>query len=75
MSVQVKNLTAGYGKHPVLIDIRMEVQEGRICALIGPNGSGKTTLMRCINSILKPMEGTVFVSGKEVSRLDRNKIA
>jgi iron complex transport system ATP-binding protein len=75
MSVQVKNLTAGYGKHPVLIDIRMEVQEGHICALIGPNGSGKTTLMRCINSILKPMKGTVFVSGKEVSRLDRNKIA
>jgi iron complex transport system ATP-binding protein len=75
MSVQVKNLTAGYGKNPVLIDIKMDVQEGHICALIGPNGSGKTTLMRCINSILRPMKGTVFVSGKEVSRLDRNKIA
>jgi iron complex transport system ATP-binding protein len=75
MSVQVKNLSAGYGKVQVLTDISMEAQEGRICALIGPNGSGKTTLMRCINSILKPMKGAVYVSGKEISRLDRDQIA
>lgn len=75
MSVVIKGLTAGYGRGAVLKDITADIGTGCICALIGANGSGKTTLMRCINAILKPMEGRIFVMGKDISRLDRNRIA
>jgi iron complex transport system ATP-binding protein len=75
LTIRVEKLSAGYGKHPVLFDVEMEVKAGSICALIGRNGSGKTTLMRCINAILKPMKGKVFVMGKDISILERNEIA
>jgi iron complex transport system ATP-binding protein len=75
MSVDVAGLTAGYGNITVLHDIRLEIASGRICALIGHNGSGKTTLMRCINGLLKPSEGKISVSGREISRMRRYEIA
>lgn len=75
MSVQVEKLTAGYGGEPVLMDVALAVREGCLCGLIGRNGSGKTTLMRCINAILKPLEGRVIVSGKEINKLSRDKVA
>jgi len=75
VSVQVEKLTAGYGEEPVLRDINLTVGEGRLCGLIGRNGSGKTTLMRCINAILKPLRGRVVVSGKEINKLSRDKVA
>ena len=61
MTIQVKGLIAGYGKQPVLHGIHVQLSGGKICALLGHNGSGKTTLMRCINAVLKPLEGHVFV--------------
>lgn len=75
VTVQINNLTAGYGRRPVLYDIRLQVGEGRIVGLLGPNGSGKTTLMRCINSIIKPLQGEVCVRGYNVNKLDRMRIA
>jgi iron complex transport system ATP-binding protein len=75
MGIQIDGLTAGYGSNVVLKGITSHVLEGCLCALIGHNGSGKTTLMRCINSLLKPMQGKILVSGKDVSLLDRNRLA
>jgi iron complex transport system ATP-binding protein len=59
----------------VLTQVDLEVQAGSICALIGRNGSGKTTLMRCINHVLKPLQGHVRVSGHAVAKLSRPQIA
>jgi iron complex transport system ATP-binding protein len=75
MMVRVEGLTAGYGDVTVLHDIRLEIPSGRICALIGRNGSGKTTLMRCINGLLKPSQGSVSVSGRDISHLKPNDLA
>lgn len=75
MSVEIAGLTAGYGSRTVLHDVGVKIAEGRICALIGHNGSGKTTLMRCINGLLKPAQGRIAVSGRDISRLRRDEIA
>jgi len=75
VTVQIKSLTAGYGKHPVLHGINMQIGGGKLCALLGHNGSGKTTLMRCINAVLKPLEGKVVVMNKDVAMLSRVQIA
>lgn len=75
MSVRVNGITAGYGNTVVLHDISVKMAAGRICALIGRNGSGKTTLMRCINGILKPLAGTISISGREISSMKRDEIA
>jgi polar amino acid transport system ATP-binding protein len=57
-----------FGKHEVLRDIDLEVDEHEVIALIGASGSGKSTLLRCIN-LLEPIQsGRIFLSGDEITR-------
>ncbi len=46
-------------------DVDLDVQAGDFIAILGHNGSGKSTLAKHINAILVPMEGTLFVDGKD----------
>jgi iron complex transport system ATP-binding protein len=75
VSLVIENLSAGYGRSPVLHGVSLHVDEGSICALMGRNGSGKTTLLRCVNAILKPAQGAVLAFGQDVGRLSRVEIA
>jgi iron complex transport system ATP-binding protein len=75
LSLVIENVTAGYNGVPVLRDVNLQVERGDICALMGRNGSGKTTLLRCVNAVLKPMQGLVIADGKAVNQLSRIEIA
>ena len=75
MSLAVENVSAGYDKVPVLKDVSLKVEQGNICALMGRNGSGKTTVLRCINAILKPIQGRVIADGRQIHGLSRIEIA
>ena len=55
------------GKHPVLNDLSMEIEEGSFVAVLGHNGSGKSTLAKLLNMILTPTTGKIFVDGKEIT--------
>ena len=48
---------------PVIRGVTLDIEEGSFVAVIGKNGSGKSTLARCINALLLPTEGDVFVDG------------
>jgi len=47
--------------------VSFHVNDGEVLGLLGPNGAGKTTIMRMIATLLKPVKGTVRVSGYDVS--------
>ncbi len=66
--IEVKNLYKSYGnkKFPVLKDIHMQVEKGKIHGLIGHNGSGKTTLIKCLTGIYAPDSGKILVGGETV---------
>lgn len=53
---------------PILIDINVSFERGKIHGLIGRNGSGKTMLMKCICGFVKPTEGTIIVDGKRIGK-------
>lgn len=69
-SLRVEHLVKAYqpGK-PVLNDISFEVRGQNSVAIIGPSGTGKSTLIRCVNKLIPPTSGAVFVSGEDISRL------
>jgi phosphate transport system ATP-binding protein len=48
-TVRTLDLTLSFGPRAVLSNIGLDVQQGRITALLGPTGSGKTTLLRTFN--------------------------
>jgi putative ABC transport system ATP-binding protein len=55
--------------------VSLSVKNGEFVALVGPSGSGKTTLLQLIGCLDQPTSGTVFINGKDVSRLNRNQRA
>ncbi|HMK64576.1 MAG TPA: ATP-binding cassette domain-containing protein, partial [Thermodesulfobacteriota bacterium] len=52
--LKVDRLDAYYGDVQVLWNVSLEVQEGRMVAVIGPNGSGKSTLLKAIIGLVAP---------------------
>jgi iron complex transport system ATP-binding protein len=75
MVLKVEGLRFGYGKGLVLDGIELELNRGEILVLLGPNGSGKTTLLKCINRILRPLDGVVFIEGKNYFEMNEKEIA
>ncbi|MGV6849473.1 MAG: phosphonate ABC transporter ATP-binding protein [Marinibacterium sp.] len=49
--------------------IDLEVPKGQVLALIGPSGAGKSTLIRCINRLVEPTSGAVFLDDVDLTRL------
>jgi len=62
--VEVRGLSAGYGRSAVLREIDFEVGEGEIRVIMGGSGSGKTTLLRCLLGLKAPSAGEVRMLGK-----------
>ncbi len=73
--LKIENLHASYGKVAVLHGISLEVPKGKVVTLIGSNGAGKTTTMRAISGMIKPVQGTVMLAGKNITGLDSHSIA
>jgi phosphate transport system ATP-binding protein len=65
------DLTLSFGKRAILSDVFLDVQQGRVTALLGPTGSGKTTLLRTFNRMNDKVTGyghtgDVFLDGRSI---------
>lgn len=58
--IELKDITAGYDRQPVLHKVNLTINEGDFIGIIGPNGGGKTTLLKVILGLLKPFSGEVI---------------
>ena len=72
--LELKNVSAGYGKTDVLHDISCTFTEGSCWCILGPNGCGKTTLLRVMAGLL-PHSGQVLLDGQEISTRKRRELA
>ena len=54
--------------------VKLEVPKGQVMALIGPSGAGKSTLIRCVNRLVEPTKGKVFLGELELTKLSRWKL-
>ncbi|MCL7390411.1 MAG: ABC transporter ATP-binding protein [Thaumarchaeota archaeon] len=72
--LHVKNVNSGYGKTPILWDITFTVNKGEIAVLIGPNSAGKSTLLKTILGVIHPFSGSIFLEGKNITRLPPYKV-
>lgn len=64
--VECKGLKKNYGKIPVIKELDLSLERGRIIGILGPNGSGKTTLIKILAGILNKNDGEVTISGKSI---------
>lgn len=66
--LEVRNLSAGYGKKQILKNVSFSVSEGQWLMIAGPNGAGKSTLVSAIAQSM-PYEGQVLLSGEDARRM------
>lgn len=71
MSLSMENLTVGYDNKPLISDICLKVEKGRIITLIGPNGAGKSTILKSCAGILSPIGGVVTFDKNDIYEMDR----
>ena len=57
---------ANYNAVLALQDVNFDVQDGETFVVMGLSGSGKSTLVRCINRLIEPSSGSVFIDNEDV---------
>lgn len=72
-AIEFQNTTVFLDKIPILRDINLCIEEGKIYSLIGPNGTGKTTLMETSMGF-NPYEGDIKLFGNSIKNLPTHKI-
>jgi ABC-type multidrug transport system ATPase subunit len=60
--IELIGVTQHYGVRPVLQDISLTIDTGRVTAIVGPNGMGKTTLLGVMAGLLSPQRGEVRIN-------------
>lgn len=62
--LEVKDVTGGYTRKPVLHDLSFDIQEGELIGLIGLNGAGKSTTIKHIIGLMNPHAGEIRINGQ-----------
>lgn len=65
LSIQIRGLSGGYGRYPVLRNINFDILGNGITALIGSSGCGKSTLLYCIDNLVAVRRPSEIVGGAE----------
>ncbi len=65
--IRTEGVHKSFGDLHVLRGVDLNVEKGEVVVLIGPSGSGKSTLLRCINLLVQPDAGRVFLEGVQVN--------
>ncbi len=73
--LEVRGLSAGYGRGQVLWDVDLDVAEQEIVALVGPNGAGKSTLLRALSGMIPLITGAVSFRGEPLAGRTIEQIA
>ena len=68
--ISVRNITKDFGTGPVLENVSLEIEKGESVVIIGGSGCGKSTLLRCMNRLITPEKGEIYIDG--VNILDKN---
>jgi phosphonate transport system ATP-binding protein len=73
--LRVENLGKTYRTgDKALDDVSFTVGPGQVVGLIGPSGAGKSTLIRCVNRLVEPTSGKVFLGEEELTAMSRARL-
>ncbi len=72
--VEIRGLRFGYAGRTIFDGVDIDIQRGKVTAIMGPSGTGKTTLLRLIGGQERPDAGTIRIDGANVPALSRRKL-
>jgi putative spermidine/putrescine transport system ATP-binding protein len=72
-SIELKDLTLGYGERDIISGLNLDVRRGEILSLLGPSGCGKTTTMHAIAGLISPRRGSIIIDGVDQTDVPINR--
>jgi putative ABC transport system ATP-binding protein len=76
--VSVEKVTRRYGEGDTAVDalrgVTLEIERGKLTAVMGPSGSGKSTLMHILAGLDRPTDGMVVLDGVDITRMSDKKL-
>jgi putative ABC transport system ATP-binding protein len=76
--VSGREITRRYGEGETAVDalrgVSLDIQKGKLTAVMGPSGSGKSTLMHILAGLDRPTSGDVTIAGTNITKLDDNDL-
>ena len=73
--LECREITKKYGRKTAVDHVSLQIEPGKIYAMLGPNGSGKTTLMKMAVGLVKPNSGAFYYKGVPVGTESRKEVA
>jgi branched-chain amino acid transport system ATP-binding protein len=73
--LEVRRLSAGYGRAQVLFGLDFAVDKGEVVALVGRNGAGKSTTLKAVMGLLEPRSGEMTFDGARIDGRAPHEIA
>ncbi|MDY0010462.1 MAG: ABC transporter ATP-binding protein [Candidatus Izemoplasmatales bacterium] len=73
--LKISDLVVDYGIIRAIKGIDLEIEKGKIVAILGANGAGKSSVIRTINGLVKPKSGKIIFEDESISGLNPHKIA
>ena len=72
--LRLEGLAKSFGDRVILQSISLSLGKGELKVLIGPSGSGKSTLLQCVNCLIQPDRGEIFLDGERLERGDQRAL-
>jgi branched-chain amino acid transport system ATP-binding protein len=72
--LKATNIETYYGPIMAIRGVSFEVPQGQIVAILGSNGAGKTTVLKTVSGVMDPQKGSVVFEGREIQRMDPDKV-
>ncbi len=76
--IEFKNVSKGYGEEwdwqDVVLDLSMDVEPGKLTAVVGPSGCGKSTLVNLVAGFEMPEKGEILLNGNRISGPSHDRI-
>ena len=65
--LRIENLHKSFGSAKVLEGVSLSLKRGETKVIIGPSGTGKSTLLGCVNRLIEPDQGSIWISDEEIT--------
>ena len=72
--LKVSNIETYYGPIMAIRGVSFDVPKGSIVTILGANGAGKTTVLKTVCGVMDPQKGNVVFEGREIQRMDPDKV-
>jgi len=73
--ITIKELCGGYGDKEILHQVSLNLEPGKVTALIGPNGCGKSTLLKTLVGINSFTAGEILVNNRNIKEMKTAELA